>query len=95
MCAPIYGLSGFLLFLFYNFGHVWKSNNVVVGYEYNDEYIDRFNLKELSDQEPFLNQNNRQDQIIQNEMAIDDDYPFLFKKFIGRWVVPPVKSGTL
>ena len=91
MCAPIYGLSGFLLFLFYNFGHVWKSNNVVVGYEYNDEYIDRFNFHESS----LHSENSFSTNFHQMVMAIDDDYPCLFEKFIGRWVVPPVKSGTL
>ena len=40
---PILGLSWLFLYLFYKFGHVWKSEGVVVGFEYDNDLVDESN----------------------------------------------------
>ena len=40
---PILGLSWLFLYLFYKFGHVWKSEGVVVGFEYDNDLVDERN----------------------------------------------------
>ena len=36
---PIYTISWLFLALFYKYGHVWKSRGVVIGFVYNNDFV--------------------------------------------------------
>ena len=40
---PLYGISWIFLWLFYNMEHAWKSKDVIVGFEFDNELVEEEN----------------------------------------------------